>query len=162
MALEPAGEVAIEPYRAVDPGTEYEDRAAAPVVPPGPPTADGPRRPSRSPGGPGPEAGPFGRWPTGGRRARPARDEAGERSLRALVTSRTTQVPPTTALRAREVELPTEEDLARAEAELVIVRRNYVPPTALSTGRRSGRARADRPAEERGRRRATGAPRPTD
>ncbi len=42
-------------------------------------------------------------------------------------------------MRAREVALPDAEDLAAAEAELVIVRRHYVPPTALSTGRRPDR-----------------------
>jgi hypothetical protein len=42
-------------------------------------------------------------------------------------------------MRAREVALPSDEDLAAAEADLVIVRRHYVPPTALATGRRPER-----------------------
>jgi len=42
-------------------------------------------------------------------------------------------------MRAREVALPSDEDLAAAEAELVIVRRHYVPPTSLSAGRRPDR-----------------------
>ncbi|HEY5878938.1 MAG TPA: hypothetical protein VIU11_08505 [Nakamurella sp.] len=42
-------------------------------------------------------------------------------------------------MRAREVALPDAADLAAAEAELVIVRRHYVPPTSLSAGRRPDR-----------------------
>ena len=71
-----------------------------------------------------------------GRRTRSSREEAAERSLRSLVTTRSTQVSPTAALRAREVALPTDADLAAAEQELVIVRRHYVPPTTLTAGRR--------------------------
>lgn len=61
-----------------------------------------------------------------------------DRALRSLVSTRGTQLPPDLALRAREYAAPTAQDLAEAERELVIVRRNYVPPTPLSTGRRSG------------------------
>lgn len=159
---DPPDDIATAAYRVVDDTVGEDDRPGAPVVPPSPPAADGPRRPTRSPGGSGQDPGRFGRWPTGGRRSRPAREEAGERSLRALVTSRTTQVPPSVAMRAREVELPTTDDLARAEEELTIVRRNYVPPTALATGRRSTRGRGERPGEERGRRRTAGGPLPPD
>ena len=70
------------------------------------------------------------------RSGRPTREEASERSLRSLVTTRSTQVSPTAALRAREVGLPSAADLEAAEAELVIVRRHYVPPTTLAAGRR--------------------------
>jgi hypothetical protein len=52
------------------------------------------------------------------------------------VTTRATQVSPTAALRAREVALPSVAELAAAEADLVIVRRHYVPPTTLTAGRR--------------------------
>ncbi len=45
----------------------------------------------------------------------------------------------TAAMRAREVALPDAADLAAAEAELVIVRRHYVPPTTLPAGRRPDR-----------------------
>jgi hypothetical protein len=34
------------------------------------------------------------------------------------------------ALRARDVNRPTEQDLADAEQEVVVVRRNWKPPTA--------------------------------
>lgn len=42
-------------------------------------------------------------------------------------------------MRAREVALPDVDELAAAEAELVIVRRHYVPPTSLPAGRRPDR-----------------------
>ncbi len=44
-------------------------------------------------------------------------------------------------MRAREVAIPTADDLAVAEAEVTLVRRHYVPPTALTAGRRSERPR---------------------
>ena len=79
----------------------------------------------------------------GARRSyRTPREDQSERSLRALVTTRSTQVSPTAALRAREVAVPTAQELLAAEAALVLVRRHYVPPTALAAGRR--RDRTDR------------------
>jgi hypothetical protein len=39
-------------------------------------------------------------------------------------------VGPEGALRARDVNRPTDEDLAEAEAAVVIVRRNWRPPDA--------------------------------
>ncbi|SDP49022.1 hypothetical protein SAMN04515671_4467 [Nakamurella panacisegetis] len=81
-----------------------------------------------------------------------------ERSLRALVSTRTTQLPPTVAMRAREVANPTAADLARAEEELIIVRRFYVPPAPLVAGKaaapREAESREPRPRSEskRGRR----------
>jgi len=59
-----------------------------------------------------------------------------ERTLRALVSTRTTQLPPTIAMRAREVATPSPADLAAAERDLVIVRRYYVPPAPFSTGKK--------------------------
>ena len=50
-------------------------------------------------------------------------------------------------MRAREVAVPTEQELAEAERDLVIVRRNYVPPAPLhgaTTKGRSGGKRGDR------------------
>ena len=55
------------------------------------------------------------------------------------MTTRSTQVSVTAALRAREVALPSAADLAAAEESLVMVRRHYVPPTVLATGRRPDR-----------------------
>ncbi len=59
-----------------------------------------------------------------------------ERSLRALVSTRTTQLSPTIAMRAREVAAPSPADLAAAEEELVIVRRHYIPPAPLVTAKK--------------------------
>ena len=67
-------------------------------------------------------------------RTRP--ESGGDRALRALVSIRATQLPPTAAMRAREVGTPTAEDLAAAERDLVIVRRHYQPPAPLTAGRR--------------------------
>ena len=67
-------------------------------------------------------------------RTRP--ESGGDRALRALVSTRSTQLSPTAAMRAREVSTPTAEDLAAAERDLVIVRRHYQPPTPLTAGRR--------------------------
>jgi hypothetical protein len=67
-------------------------------------------------------------------RTRP--ESGGDRALRALVSTRSTQLPSTAAMRAREVGTPTAEDLAAAERDLVIVRRHYQPPTPLTAGRR--------------------------
>ncbi|MFC4146858.1 hypothetical protein ACFO0M_11420 [Micromonospora mangrovi] len=69
------------------------------------------------------------------RRGGPAGDD-GDRGLRGLVGSGSSQVGVTAALRARDAARPTEDDLAEAEARLVIVRRNWVPREDLP---RSGR-----------------------
>lgn len=61
-----------------------------------------------------------------------------DRALRALISTRSTQLPPDIALRAREYAAPSPQELAEADRELVIVRRNYVPPTPFAAGRRSG------------------------
>lgn len=136
--------MATAPYRVVDPASDAG--TAAPVVPPSPPPADARRRgfgPGTESVGHSPvEAGRGTRWTATGRRRGP-RDDQGERALRALVTQRGSQVSPTAALRAREVEVPTADDLAAAEQEIVIVRRNYVPPTALPPSRRAGRGRPE-------------------
>ncbi|WP_406601124.1 hypothetical protein [Micromonospora yasonensis] len=69
------------------------------------------------------------------RRAGPAPDE-GERGLRGLVGSGSSQVSVTAALRARDAARPTDADLAEAEARVVIVRRNWIPRDELPrTGR---------------------------
>lgn len=56
-----------------------------------------------------------------------------ERSLRALVSTRSTALTPTVAMRAREVANPAAADLAAAEQDLVIIRRHYIPPAPLTT-----------------------------
>jgi hypothetical protein len=57
--------------------------------------------------------------------ARAERDA--ERGLRGLVGSGPSQVGVDGAMRARDASRPTAEDLAAAERDVVIVRRNYVP-----------------------------------
>lgn len=76
-----------------------------------------------------------------------------ERSLRALVSTRTTQLPFDVAMRAREVAAPSAQDLADAESELVLVRRHYVPPEPLVTkkGDAAGRSGSGRSEDTAGR-----------
>lgn len=50
-----------------------------------------------------------------------------ERGLRGLIGGGSTLVSPTAALRARDAARPREEDLARAEAHLTVVRRHWAP-----------------------------------
>lgn len=52
---------------------------------------------------------------------------ANERGLRGLVGPGSSQVSPAAALRARDAARPRDEDLARAENELTIIRRNWSP-----------------------------------
>lgn len=59
-----------------------------------------------------------------------------DRSLRALVTTRPTQLTPIAAMRARDVAAPNAADLAQAAADLVVIRRNYVPPAPLPPARK--------------------------
>lgn len=58
-----------------------------------------------------------------------ANEVTGERGLRGLIGGGTSQVSPGAALRARDASRPGADDLARAEAELTIVRRHWTPPT---------------------------------
>ncbi|ATO16848.1 hypothetical protein CO540_25865 [Micromonospora sp. WMMA2032] len=70
-----------------------------------------------------------------GRRAGPTADE-GERGLRGLVGSGSSQVSVTAAMRARDAARPTDDDLAEAEERMVLVRRNWVPREELPRGGR--------------------------
>jgi len=54
-------------------------------------------------------------------------DRDTERGLRGLVGAGTSQLSVSAALRARDASRPTEADLAEAEEQLVLVRRNWVP-----------------------------------
>lgn len=65
-------------------------------------------------------------------------DTTAERGLRGLVGSGTSQVSVTAAMRARDAARPTEADLSEAEADLVIVRRGWIPREDLP---RPGRRR---------------------
>lgn len=55
----------------------------------------------------------------------------GERGLRGLVGSGSSQLSLGAALRARDAARPTEADLAEAEETLMLVRRNWVPREEL-------------------------------
>ena len=59
----------------------------------------------------------------------PAQPDSGasERGLRGLVGGGSTQVSVAAAMRARDAARPSEDDLARAEAELLVVRRHWTP-----------------------------------
>lgn len=60
-----------------------------------------------------------------------ADDHELERGLRGLIGMGASQVSLSAALRARDAARPTDEDMARAEAELEIVRRGWVPRDTL-------------------------------
>jgi hypothetical protein len=63
------------------------------------------------------------------RRAERKRAEPGERGLRDLVGAGPSQLGVSGALRGRDVNRPTDEDLAEAERTIVIVRRGWKPPS---------------------------------
>lgn len=59
------------------------------------------------------------------------RYRSGDDGGREMAEFRPTQLPPDSALRAREVAKPSPADLARAADDLVLVRRHYVPDGKL-------------------------------
>jgi hypothetical protein len=61
------------------------------------------------------------------RKHRPARDQGAERGLRDLVGAGHSQLGVDGALRARDVNRPSEQDLADAEQDVVIIKRNWKP-----------------------------------
>ena len=86
----------------------------------------GGERPARPPRG-----GYAGRRPTG-----PGTDDREvQRGLRGLVGAGSSQVSVEAALRARDAARPTEQDLADADRDLTIVRRNWVPREDLPRNR---------------------------
>ncbi len=109
-----------------DPATRpgFGGRAAPPA--PDDPTAPGTSAATRPVQDPEPavEGGPVARPTPPGR---PAVDDVDDRGLRGLVGSGSTQVGVSAASRARDAARPTEADMAAAEADVVIVRRNWVP-----------------------------------
>jgi hypothetical protein len=65
----------------------------------------------------------------GARRGRPAADgERADRGLRDLVGAGPSQLGVSGALRARDVNRPSEDELAAAERDVAIVRRHWTPP----------------------------------
>ena len=55
--------------------------------------------------------------------------DATERGLRDIVGAGPSALSESAALRARELNRPTDEDIAEAERTVVLVRRNWKPPT---------------------------------
>lgn len=96
------------------------------------------RRPKRAPDVPAAEAIPVEATPTPEpveaaantkpRRRKPGRDAPGERGLRDIVGAGRSQLGVSGALRARDVNRPTDADLDEAERDIAIVRRNWKPP----------------------------------
>jgi hypothetical protein len=112
-----------------------ETSAVADPEAPGDVAEVGPRpgaRPSRTGLPPGRPPRPVAR-PTSGAGA--GGDDQSERGLRGLVGSGSSQVSVGAALRARDAARPTAEQEAQAEAELVIVRRNWMPREDLPRNR---------------------------
>lgn len=60
--------------------------------------------------------------------SRPTRSEPVERGLREIVGAGPSQLGPVRAMRARDANRPTDADLAKAEEEVELVRRNWKPP----------------------------------
>jgi hypothetical protein len=114
-----------------EPGAHRRRRRRATSAQGAPPTAPVPG-PRSAPGGgtqPHPAAqqadGPA--KPERRRGTQSARD-SGERGLRDLVGAGHSQLGVSGALRGRDVNRPTEEDLAEAEREVQVVRRHWTPP----------------------------------
>jgi hypothetical protein len=60
-------------------------------------------------------------------RRRKAQPDGGERGLRDIVGAGHSQLGVSGALRARDLNRPTDDDLAAAERDVVVVRRNWKP-----------------------------------
>jgi hypothetical protein len=109
------------------PAAQADPRAARPAAQAGPraarPVSNGNGRPA-----------PPGSRPTSGAGTVGA-DRESERGLRGLVGSGSSQVSVGAALRARDAARATEEHLADAEANLTIVRRNWLPREDLPRNR---------------------------
>jgi hypothetical protein len=82
------------------------------------------RRKAAIPAEPAPAPAPTAAAP----RPRRSRDVPTERGLRDLVGAGRSQLGVSGALRGRDVNRPTDEDLAEAERDVVVVRRHWKPP----------------------------------
>lgn len=102
-------------------GTGTEERTATPIpAPPVPAPPDVARAATPEADDAAAEARP----PNKRRRSDPS-----ERGLRDLVGAGPSQLGPVRAMRARDANRPTADDLAEAEQDVVIVRRHWKPPT---------------------------------
>jgi len=52
-----------------------------------------------------------------------------DHGVRALIGSGPSQIPRIAAMRTRDINRPTDEELEAAEADVEIIRRNWKPPT---------------------------------
>lgn len=68
-----------------------------------------------------------------------------ERALRGLVGAGESQLSVAAAMRARDASRPTDDDLAAAERDVVVVHRNHVPPGPLAKARKPTRRPQDGP-----------------
>jgi hypothetical protein len=105
------------PTRAVSPPASPDPQQSPPASP-----APPPERPDVAP----PQAETRAPAATPPRKRRAPR-ESGERGLRDIVGAGSSQLGVSGALRGRDVNRPTDEDLAEAERDVVIVRRNWKP-----------------------------------
>ncbi|BCJ44884.1 hypothetical protein GCM10010168_16970 [Actinoplanes ianthinogenes] len=109
-----------------------EPAAPVPAPPPSTPPPSPPAAPPPSPPPSAPVPAPPASARPPAKRPAPAgsgaaEDREAERGLRGLVGSGSSQVSVGAALRARDAARPTDEDLAAADRDLVIVRRNWLP-----------------------------------
>jgi hypothetical protein len=105
-------------------GISRTDETTATTLAPDDSAADQPDDPDRV-ARPAPAPPPAGPPPAKRRRADPS-----ERGLRDLVGGGPSQLGPIRAMRARDANRPTEDDLAEAAEQVVIVRRHWKPPRA--------------------------------
>jgi len=118
---------------AVDDPPVRPTPGGVPAPPVARPVAQADPRATRPPAGGNGRPAPGSR-PTSGAGAGGA-DRESERGLRGLVGSGSSQVSVGAALRARDAARPTEEHLAEADANLTIVRRNWLPREDLPRNR---------------------------
>lgn len=102
---------------------------AVPSPPVRPPRGRTPPPPPDSPAPAAPRGRPVSGAGAGGD------DRESERGLRGLVGSGSSQVSVAAAMRARDAARPSDEQLAEAEANLTIVRRNWMPREDLPRNR---------------------------
>ena len=152
--LRPSSSAATPPAAPADPATGTPEppvtAGRAPVAETAevldPEPAPPPAAPAETTGAsPRPPARPARTGPPPARPVRPAirptsgagagGDDQSERGLRGLVGSGSSQVSVGAALRARDAARPTPEQLAAADTELVIVRRNWMPREDLPRNR---------------------------
>jgi hypothetical protein len=114
--------------RRLRPSSSSASPAAVPATgdetagtPAGPPMTEHPRPARTTPT----------RRPTSGAGVGSTDDREAERGLRGLVGSGSSQVSVGAAMRARDAARPTDEQLADADANLTIVRRNWQPREEL-------------------------------